>query len=241
MKIKIRHCGEKRHGVSFFAVFCVRKIGKRTKKKYAALFGNIGCNTGQAWNENMPGRKHAMILKERILYSNRRTRRYHRRETAADKKKNMHRFLAALWGMLSAGILLFGYVAGARSRQITMNGPVHILLEEEEGQVADIEVKPGEKIEKSAWITVEKSEANVQVRVKVLTSGLMAPQQRDLLENIQVDENWFYCGKDGYFYCAEKLYEGEKVQFQAEITVPPKWKEWTEDLQFRLELAANGV
>ena len=75
-----------------------------------------------------------MILKERILYSKRRTRRYHRKEPAADKKKKMYRFLAALWGVLSAGILLFGYVAGARSRHITMNGPVHILLEEEEEQ-----------------------------------------------------------------------------------------------------------
>ena len=46
----------------------------------------------------------------------------------------MYRFLAALWGVLSAGILLFGFVAGARSRHITMNGPVHILLEEEEAQ-----------------------------------------------------------------------------------------------------------
>lgn len=182
-----------------------------------------------------------MILEERILYSNRRTRRYHRKEPAADKKKKMYRFLTALWGMLSAGILVFGYAAGAKSRQITMNGPVHILLEEEEGQAADIEVKPGEKIEKSAWITVEKSEGDVQVRVKVLTDGVMAPQQRDLLENIQVGENWFYCGKDGYFYCAEKLCEGEKVQFRAEITVPTKWKTWTEDLQFRLELAADGV
>ena len=56
-----------------------------------------------------------------------------------------------------------------------------------------------------------------------------------------MDENWFYCEKDGYFYCAEKLCEGKKVHFQAKITVPPKWKEWTEDLQFRLELAADGV
>ena len=56
-----------------------------------------------------------------------------------------------------------------------------------------------------------------------------------------MDENWFYCEKDGYFYCAEKLCEGKKVYFQAKITVPPKWKEWTEDLQFRLELAADGV
>ena len=67
--------------------------------------------------------------------------------------------MAALWGVLSAGILLFGYVAGARSRHITMNGPVHILLEEEEEQTENIEVKPGEQIEKSAWVTVEKSEA----------------------------------------------------------------------------------
>lgn len=81
----------------------------------------------------------------------------------------------------------------------------------------------------------------MQVRVKVLADGIMAPQQRDLLENIQMDENWFYCEKDGYFYCAEKLCEGKKVHFQAKITVPPKWKEWTEDLQFRLELAADGV
>ena len=191
--------------------------------------------------KNMPGRKHAMILEERILYSNRRTRRYHRKEPAADKKKKMYRFLAALWGVLSAGILLFGYVAGARSRHITRNGPVHILLEEEEEQTENIEVKPGEQIEKSAWITVEKSEAKVQVRVKVLADGIMAPQQRDLLENIQMNENWFYCEKDGYFYCAEKLCEGKKVHFQAKITVPPKWKEWTEDLQFRLELAADGV
>lgn len=182
-----------------------------------------------------------MILKERISYSKRRTRRYHRKEPAADKKKKMYRFLAALWGVLSAGILLFGYVAGARSRHITRNGPVHILLEEEEEQTENIEVKPGEQIEKSAWITVEKSEAKVQVRVKVLADGIMAPQQRDLLENIQMDENWFYCEKDGYFYCAEKLCEGKKVYFQAKITVPPKWKEWTEDLQFRLELAADGV
>ena len=101
-----------------------------------------------------------MILKERILYSKRRTRRYHRKEPAADKKKKMYRFLAPLWGVLSAGILLFGYVAGARSRHITMNGPVHILLEEEEEQTENIEVKPGEQIEKSAWVTVEKSEAN---------------------------------------------------------------------------------
>ena len=104
-----------------------------------------------------------MILKERILYSKRRTRRYHRKEPSADKKKKMYRFLAALWGVLSAGILLFGYVAGARSRHITMNGPVHILLEEEEEQTENIEVKPGEQIEKSAWITVEKSEEKVQV------------------------------------------------------------------------------
>ena len=97
------------------------------------------------------------------------------------------------------------------------------------------------RTEKSAWVTVEKSEAKVQVRVKVLADGIMAPQQRDLLENIQMDENWFYCEKDGYFYCAEKLCEGKKVYFQAKITVPPKWKEWTEDLQFRLELAADGV
>lgn len=153
----------------------------------------------------------------------------------------MYRFLAALWGVLSAGILLFGYVAGAKSRHITMNGSVHILLEEEEEQTENIEVKPGEQIEKSAWVTVEKSEAKVQVRVKVLADGIMAPQQRDLLENIQMNENWFYCEKDGYFYCAEKLCEGKKVHFQAKITVPPKWKEWTEDLQFRLELAADGV
>ena len=145
-----------------------------------------------------------MILKERILYSKRRTGRYHRKEPSADKKKKMYRFLAALWGVLSAGILLFGYVAGA-------------------------------------WVTVEKSEAKVQVRVKVLADGIMAPQQRDLLENIQMDENWFYCEKDGYFYCAEKLCEGKKVHFQAKITLPPKWKEWTEDLQFRLELVADGV
>ena len=182
-----------------------------------------------------------MILKERILYSKRRTGRYHRKEPSADKKKKMYRFLAALWGVLSAGILLFGYVAGARSRHITMNGSVHILLEEEEEQTENIEVKPGEQIEKSAWVTVEKSEAKVQVRVKVLADGIMAPQQRDLLENIQMDENWFYCEKDGYFYCAEKLCEGKKVHFQAKITVPPKWKEWTEDLQFRLELVADGV
>ena len=64
--------------------------------------------------------------------------------------------MAPLWGVLSAGILLFGYVAGARSRHITMNGPVHILLEEEEEQTENIEVKPGEQIEKSAWVTVEK-------------------------------------------------------------------------------------
>ena len=51
--------------------------------------------------------------------------------------------MAALWGVLSAGILLFGYVAGARSRHITMNGSVHILLEEEEEQTENIEVKPG--------------------------------------------------------------------------------------------------
>ena len=162
-------------------------------------------------------------------------------KTKTQFKEKMYRFLTALWGVLSAGILLFGYVAGARSRHITMNGPVHILLEEEEEQTENIEVKPGEQIEKSAWVTVEKSEAKVQVRVKVLADGIMAPQQRDLLENIQMNENWFYCEKDGYFYCAEKLCEGKKVHFQAKITVPPKWKEWTEDLQFRLELAADGV
>ena len=56
-KIKIRHCGEKRHGVSFFAVFCVRKIGKKTKKKYAVFFESIGCKTGQAWKGNMSGKE----------------------------------------------------------------------------------------------------------------------------------------------------------------------------------------
>ena len=62
------------------------------------------------------------------------------------------------------------------------------------------------------------------MRVKVLADGIMAPQQRDLLENIQMNENWFYCEKDGYFYCAEKLCEGKKVHFQAKITVPQNGK-----------------
>ena len=46
--------------------------------------------------------------------------------------------------------MLFADVAGARSRHITMNGPVHILLEEEEEQTENIEVKPEKQIEKSA-------------------------------------------------------------------------------------------
>ena len=94
-----------------------------------------------------------MILKERILYSKRRTRRYHRKEPSADKKKKMYRFLAALWGVLSAGILLFGFVAGARSRHITMNGPVHILLEEEDEQTENIEVKRRCKCGAKYWQT----------------------------------------------------------------------------------------
>ena len=95
-----------------------------------------------------------MILKERILYSKRRTRRYHRKEPAADKKKKMYRFLAALWGVLTEGNMHFGYVAGARSRHFTMKGPEHFLLEEEEEQTENIEVKPGEQIEKSSGFTV---------------------------------------------------------------------------------------
>ena len=78
------------------------------------------------------------------------------------------------------------------------------------------------------------------MRVKVLADGIMAPQQRDLLETFR----WMKTGllrKRWLFYCAEKLCEGKKVYFHAKITVPPKWKEWTEDLQFRLELAADGV
>lgn len=112
-----------------------------------------------------------MILKERILYSKRRTRRYHRKEPAADKKKKMYRFLAALWGVLSAGILLFGYVAGARSRHITMNGPVHILLEEEEEQTENIEVKPGEQIEKSAWSPLKKVKRRCRCGSKYWQTG----------------------------------------------------------------------
>ena len=103
-----------------------------------------------------------------------------------------------------------------------MNGPVHILLEEEEEQTENIEVKPGEQIEKSAWITVEKSEEKVQSAGQSTGRRIMAPQQRDLLENIQMDENWFYCEKDGYFYCAEKLCEGKKSTFSGKNHSPPK-------------------
>ena len=102
-----------------------------------------------------------------------------------------------------------------------MNGPVHILLEEEEEQTENIEVKPGEQIEKSAWITVEKSEAKVQVRVKVLADGIMAPQQRDLLENIQMDENWFYCEKMAIFTVQKNLLK-EKSTFSGKNHSPPK-------------------
>ena len=122
-----------------------------------------------------------------------------------------------------------------------MNGPVHILLEEEEEQTENIEVKPGEQIEKSAWVTVEKSEEKVQVRIKVLADGIMAPQQRDLLENIQMNENWFYCEKRWLFLLCRKNFVKEKKYIFRQKSQSPKWKEWTEDLQFRLELAADGV
>ena len=47
--------------------------------------------------------------------------------------------------------------------------------------------------------------------------------------------------KMAIFTVQKNFVKGKKVHFQAKITVPPKWKEWTEDLQFRLELAADGV
>ena len=154
----------------------------------------------------------------------------------------MYRFLAPLWGSVIRRHFAFR-IRGRSQEPSYHNERAGTYFTGRRGRTdGEYRSKAGRANRKNLpGSPLKKSEAKVQVRVKVLADGIMAPQQRDLLENIQMDENWFYCEKDGYFYCAEKLCEGKKVHFQAKITVPPKWKEWTEDLQFRLELAADGV
>ena len=42
-------------------------------------------------------------------------------------------------------------------------------------------------------------------------------------------------------FTVQKNFVKEKSTFSGKNHSPPKWKEWTEDLQFRLELATDGV
>ena len=42
-------------------------------------------------------------------------------------------------------------------------------------------------------------------------------------------------------FTVQKNFVKEKSTFSGKNPQSPKWKEWTEDLQFRLELAADGV
>ena len=158
-------------------------------------------------------------------------------------------FCRMLWGMTAAVILLLGYASGVRSRQLTMSGRVHILLEtESEGTDRETKqegkaemVSPGDTILKTACLRVEKASGKTRVRVKLLADGITAAKQRDLLEDVQADGAWEYSEGDGYFYCLRTLEEGESVTFRARVQIPEKWGQIEDELQFRLELAAEGV
>lgn len=183
------------------------------------------------------------------------------------KQRRLRGFGRLVWIAAAITVIFLGRAMQSRAKNVATVGRVHISLKEEEtGTNNELQVfrkqkddgkedeeesgregerirylQPGELVYKRAEIKVEKGSGTAYLRVKLVVCGGTAAQQKDLLENIETDHDWYYQEEDGYFYYQKALQEGDKVVFLAAVHVPEQWSALEDVLCFRLNMVAEAA
>lgn len=162
------------------------------------------------------------------------------------KRKKLRWFGIFIW----IAAVLSGQVLKGSSPNVRTVGKVHISVENQEALLqtesgkrkvpaqSEMEnqdicyLNPGEFLEETSRIQVGKGSKPAYLRTKILIGGITAAQQKDLLEQIETDSQWYYQKEDGYFYYQKPVEEGDTAVFSAKVCVPGQWSELQENLCF---------
>lgn len=159
----------------------------------------------------------------------------------------------ALVGALGIGTTLAYFTDKADAKNVITMGHVDIEISEPEFDVATNSTKkianvvPGDTITKDPTITVKSGSEDAYIRVKLAFSAvdgsaaLTATQQKDILDNVNIDDTKWYLATDGYYYYKDAVTAGSSVEMFDTLKIPSSWGNEAADLSFALDVSAEAI
>ncbi len=167
------------------------------------------------------------------------------------KKKSLVSLAVAvsLIAVIGVGSTLAYFTDSDAATNVVTMGHVDIELAEPEFEAANenntIEnVVPNQQITKDPTITVVAGSESCYLRAAIeISDALTAEQAAELLENINVGENWVL-SEDGYYYYQNKIEKSDEDQTVVlfdTVVIPELWGNEVADLSFEINVTAEAI